>query len=342
MKYVRLLGLMLLILSGCHTDSAGMQLATGWSYRSLSAWKEITPNKMAMSPGKEWLYLCGERSEYSLQAGVIAIRLSSSRTHILVDGMRNANGIAFAPDGSLWVAEDDPKGVVWRMAEPDQFPDDQRVDPMASSSSHVSLVSFYSAGQFNHRGMAFSADGRFAYLADAAEVGSLFRLELKNRTLTVYHQEKGWLTVSPDAAIGMARKLGATTFAAIHDIERLPDGTLLLAESGSGHILQLHDDGSLPRVEPWLENQQLTHPDDLAWDNTRQWLWITDHGDHAIVWAWDGRELHEIIRHPVSRFGGVLAVDDDIYVNLQRGKNNPSMTILLSEKHNESQSESRE
>jgi len=327
------MALILLVLGGCNTNSAGMQLATGWSYRSLSAWKDITPTRMALSPSKEWLYVCGERSEFSTQAGVIAIRLSSSRTHILVQGMRNANGISFAPDGSLWVAEDDPKGVIWRMAEPDQFPDDQRVDPVDSSSSHASLSPFYLAGQFNHRAMAFSADGHFAYLADAAATGSLFRLELKNRKLTVYHRQKGWLTVTPDAATAMARKLEATAFAAIRDIERLPDGTLLLAESGSGRILQLHDEGSMPRVDSWLENQALMHPDDLAWDSTRHWLWITDQTTPSTLWAWDGRKLHNIVRHPLSQFGGVFVAGSDVYVNLQRGRNNPSMTIQLSEKH---------
>ena len=334
MKYLRAIVLIVLILAGCQTNGAGLKLAPGWSYQSLSAWKAITPNKMALSSGKDWLYISGERSQYSSEAGVIAIRLSSSRTHILVQGMRNANGIRLAPDGSLWIAEDDPKGVVWRMAEPDQFPSDQRVDPVELTSSYVSLAPFNSAGQFHHRAIAFSADGRFAYLADASAAGSLFRLELKSRTLAVYHSEKGWLAVNPDEATGSALTLGARAFAGIHDIERLPDGTLLLAESGSGHILQLHDDGKRPRIEPWLDNPSLSHPDDMSWDSARHWLWITDHGEQSVVWAWDGRKLHEIMRHPTSRFGGVLATDDAVYVNLQRGRYNPAMTLRLHEKHN--------
>jgi len=292
---------------------------------------------MAMSPARGWLYVCSERSQYSSDAGLIAIRMKNSHTHTLVEGMTNANGIAFAPDGSLWIGEGETKGLIWRMAEPDRFPDNQQVDPVSLSSSNVALAPFYPAGRFNHRGIAFSEDGRFAYLADASAAGSLYRLKLNTHTLTVYHREKGWLKVNQDDATAMARKLGAARFDAIQDIERLPDGTLLLAESGSGRILQLHDDGSLPRVKPWLDNKLLSHPGDMAWDNTRQWLWIADHAAaHSVIWAWDGHKLHAIIRHPNSRFGGVLAVDGHIYVSLQRGRNNPAMIVLLSEKRNES------
>ncbi|MDX8405184.1 MAG: hypothetical protein R8K50_03445 [Mariprofundus sp.] len=324
--------ILLLLLSGGCQNNSGMQLAPGWGYHSLSAWKDITPNKMVISPSGDWLYIAGERSEYSAQAGVIAIRLSSSRSQILVQGMRNANGISYAPDGSLWMAEDDPKGGVWRMAEPDRFPPEQLVDPIELSSSHIALAVFHSAGQFNHRAMAFSADGHFAYMADA-QAGSLYRLELSTRILSVFHRQQGWLMVDPDTAVADARKLGAAEFASIHDIERLPDGTLLMAESGSGHLLELHDDGKLPHVDLWLKNEQLTHPGDMAWDQERRWLWITDQGEHASVWAWDGRTLHEIISHPVSRFSGVVVAAADVYVNIQRGRNNPSMTLRLHEKH---------
>lgn len=334
MKFLRILALMIVMLAGCQINGSGMKLAEGWSFHSLSAWKHITPNKIAVSPAGDWLYTSGERSDKSAQAGLIAIRLSSSRTQILVQGMRNANGVIFAPDGSLWIAEDDPKGVIWRMAQPDQFPVEQTVDPVASSSSHDSLAPFQFAGVFNHRAMTFSADGHYAYLADASATGALYRLDLNSRKLSVLHSQKGWLPVDPVDAVAMARQLGATEFAAIHDIERLPDGSLLLAESESGRILQLHD-GDKPSIDSWLNNQ-LTHPEDLSWDDSRHWLWIVDNGTPASVQAWDGRELHAIITHPDSRFGGVLAIDGKVYVNLKNGKYNPSMTILLAEKKHES------
>ncbi|MDQ6993250.1 MAG: hypothetical protein Q9M31_07210 [Mariprofundus sp.] len=329
---MRIVAFILLCLSGCQTNGAGIQLAPGWSYQSLSAWKEITPNKLAISASKKWLYMCGQRSEFSSQAGLIAIRLKNSRTHVLLQGMRNCNGLNFGPDGSLWLAEDDPKGVIWRMADPDIFPDDQRVDPLNLSSSHKALAPFHAAGHFNQRAIAFSKDGRFAYLADASAKGSLYRLNISSRSLAVFHKQRGWLAVGHDEAAEQAVKLGAESFAAIQDIALLPDGKLLLAESGRGRILQLDDHGSVPYLKIWMENPLLTHPSDLSWDHERHWLWITDYGEGGVVWAWDGTKLHEIARHGKSHFAGVLAVHGTVYLNIQRGTNNPSMTIRLQEK----------
>jgi hypothetical protein len=74
----------------------------------------------------------------------------------------------------------------------------------------------------------------------------------------------------------------------------------------------------------------------LAWDETRKWLWIADEAIPSTLWAWDGHELHQIVQHPSSRISAVLvAADHQIYVNLQRGRNNPSMTFILRERHQE-------
>jgi len=229
------------------------------------------------------------------------------------------------------VAEGDDHGVIWRMSEPAHFPDEQRVNPTTRDTTDAGFTAFRFGGRFTHQAIAFSADKHFAYLADAAQNGSLYRLDLAARKLTVLHHDQGWLDVVPEEAVQMATRMHAATFAAIADIELLPDGTLLLAESGTGQILKLDDRGSQPRLESWLKRDALRHPGDMSWDASRQWLWITDTATPSTLWAWDGQSLHEIMHHPRSRFSGVLAAAGKIFVNLQLGRNNPSMTFILKE-----------
>jgi len=336
MKLFRILTFLLFVLSACQIDGTGLVTAPGWTYHSLGAWKQLMPNQMVLSPHGRWLYFGSEISEYSPLSGVAALNTSSGRTHMLVQGLRNVNGVRFAPDGSLWVAEGEDQGVIWRMSEPAHFPDEQRVNTLNHESTHPGFTPFRFAGRFAHKAIAFSQDRRFAYLADAKNGGSLYRLEMRTRELAVFHHKKGWLDVTPEDAANSARKFEADSFVSITDIERMQDGSFLIAESGTGHILKLDDHGDKPLLSLWLQNEALQHPGDLAWDESRQWLWITDESSPSILWAWDGRSLHEILRHRVSRISGVLAVAGKVYVNLQRGPNNPSMTFILKEKDAES------
>jgi len=322
----------LVVLSACQIDGAGLVTAPGWKYQSIGAWKNLMPNQIVLSADARWLYFGSERGEYARVAGVAALGVNNGRTHVLVQGLSNVNGMRFAPDGSLWVAEGGDQGGIWRMAEPSHFPDDQRVNTMSRESTNPGFAPFRFAGRFAHRAIAFSAGQHFAYLADAASGGSLYRLDIRARQLAVFHRDKGWLQVVPEDAVIRANKLGAATFAAIADIELMQDGTFLLAESGSGQVLMLDDRGVKPHVKAWLKSDKLHHPGDLAWDKSRQWLWITDEATPSTLWAWDGHQLHQMVRHPSSRISGVLVAGDHIYVNLQRGRNNPSMTFLLHEK----------
>jgi len=335
MKFFRLMIAMLVALSACQIDGTGLVTAPGWTYHSLGAWKNLTPNQMALSPDGRWLYFGSEIGKYSPLAGVAALNTKNGHTHVLVQGLRNVNGVRFAPDGSLWVAEGEDQGNIWRMAEPAHFPDEQRVNVLTHESTHPGFAPFRFAGRFNHKAIAFSADHRFAYLADATTGGSLYRLDMRARKLTVFHRHKGWLSVTPEDAVSNARKFGADGFASIADIERMQDGAFLLAESGSGRILKLDDRGAKPIIKPWLQRESLQHPVDLAWDESRQWWWIVDQGSPSVLWAWDARNLHEVLHHPVSRISGVLVEAGKIYVNLQRGPNNPAITFILKEKNSE-------
>ena len=324
--------ILLLILAGCQSSGAGLVLAPGWQYHSLGAWKQLTPAQMALAPDGRWLYFASQLSEYTSLAAVVALNVKHGRTHVLVEGLRDVLSVRFAPDGSLWVAEGGD-GMIWRMAEPVHFPDDQRVNPVTRESSYPGLAQFRFAGLFAHKAIAFSADHHFAYLADSASGGSLYRLDIAARKLAVWHKDKGWLAVIPEEAVGMASRLGAASFASISDIERMQDGTLLLAESGSGKILQLDDRGEQPKLTTWLQHDELKHPLDLSWDASRHWLWVTDDASPSVLWAWDGQQLHEVVHHNHARISAVLAVQDQVYVNLQRGPNNPAMTFILQEHH---------
>jgi len=333
MRTMRLIAVMLIVLlSACQGNGTGLVLAPGWTYHSLGAWRNLMPNHMAMGAKGRWLYFGSELSEHSAVAGVAALNVKNGHTHVLVEGLRNVNGVGFAPDGSLWVAEGGDQGLIWRMSEPAHFPDDQRVNTVSRESTHPGFAPFRFAGTFDHKAIAFSADHRFAYLADVANGGSLYRLDIRARQLTVFHRHQGWLKVIPEDAVIAAHKLGAARFESISDIERLPNGTLLLAESGSGQILMLDDRTEKPVVKSWLKRSELRHPGDMAWDASRQWLWITDAATPSSLWAWDGQNIHQIIHHPGSTFSAVLVDDGKIYVNIQLGRNNPSMTFVLQER----------
>ncbi|MFQ5344637.1 MAG: hypothetical protein ACE5DZ_01605 [Mariprofundus sp.] len=326
-----------LALSGCQVDGTGLVVAPGWTYHSLGAWKNLMPNQLVLSADGRWLYFGSEISEYSPLAAVAALHTESGRTHVLVQGLRNINGLRLAPDGSLWIAEGEDQGLIWRMAQPDHFPDDQRVNPVTRESTHPGIAAFRFAGRFSHRAIAFSTDDQYAYLADAVSGGYLYRLDMQARRLAVLHREKGWLEVVPEDAVKMGQKLGALSFSSITDIERMRDGSLLFADSGSGTIFRLEDQGERARLKKWLQRDVLRQPVDLAWDEARQWLWITDEATPSTLWAWDGHELHDMLHHPSSRISGVLAAGENVYVNLQRGRNNPSMTFILREKDQQKQ-----
>jgi len=142
LKSLRLIAIMLFALSACLIDGTGLVVAPGWTYHSLGAWKNLTPNQIVLSPDGRWLYFGSETSEFTTAAGVVALHASNGRTHVLVQGLENVNGMRFAPDGSLWVAESGDQGEIWRMAEPGHFPDDQRVNALTRESTHPGFRRF--------------------------------------------------------------------------------------------------------------------------------------------------------------------------------------------------------
>jgi len=326
------------MLAACNMDSIGLELTSGWHARSVVAWKNPRPDMLALSPDGKWLYVSFETSASMMAPSLAAINLETGRPRILVSGLMRADGLKFAPDGSLWIGEEFSEGLIWRIVDVGRLPAMQRVDRARMVSSHRAIAPFRAAGRFAHEGIAFSRHQRFAYLADEAEKGSLYRLNLNTRHLEVLLADTGWGAIS--SALNtrdQAVHLQARTFNRIEDMETLPDGRILMAETGTGSILVLKDVGKYPEIEEYLHDSRIAHPDNLAWDGARKWLWITDDSTPSSLWAWDGQKLLHIATHQRAEITGVLAVGGIIYLNLQGQRNEPGLTLRLNETSAENQ-----
>jgi len=325
-----IIALLLLIPAGCQLDSIGLELAPGWNMQSLIVWRQAHPNMMALSKHGRWLYISCATDAHHNAPSLAAYDFQNARKLVLITGLQRADGLKFAPDGSLWLGEAYDRGMIWRIAEADKLPPEQFIDRERPGNVHPAITNLTAAGIFSHAGIAFSQDKHYAYLADTHEQGSLYRMHLRNRTLEVLHADKGWLNIElPEQARSNARVLHARIFNRIRDMETLPDGRILLAETGSGHILVLDDRGKKPDVQLFMKHAELQQPDNLAWDNTRQWLWLTDDSKPSVLWAWDGHHLIRIATHHVARITGVLVHDNNVLINLQNRSGGAELTLKL-------------
>jgi len=321
-----------ILLAGCSLNPTGIQLKEGWSARSLAAWRDHHPDMMVFSADGKYLYVSCETQGGLLSPSLISINLETNQRHTLLFGLARADALKLSPDGSLWIGEEVPDGLFWRITEPDKLLDEQRVDRQQLQSSIPAIAPLLLAGRFSHEGLTFSLDGRFAYMADEWEEGTIYRFDMHARKLYVLHKQNGWIAIrEPNHARIDAEKLHAQYFDRIEDMETLPDGRILLAETGTGRVLVLDDSQEKPSVQTWLQHHNLIHPDNLAWDEQRGWLWITDDDQPSYLWAWDGQELREIARHEDSEITGVTIHKGDIYINLQRGLSRPEVLLHIRE-----------
>ena len=324
--------LIVLLLAACKLDVIGMQLAPGWKVRSVAVWRNMRPDMLALSPDGKWLYLTCETQASLEEPSLAAVYLPNGHHVIMLNGLQRADGLKFAPDGSLWVGEEFDRGLIWRIAEVDRIPAEQHVDRTTMEISSTSIAPLASAGAMAHEGITFSKDGRYAYLADEWSKGCLYRHDLRDHRLEVLHETRGWLPVAqPDEARFIAQKLHAQPFNRVEDLETLPDGRILMAETGTGRILMLDDRGTSPSISLYLKQADLKHPDNLAWDARRAWSWITDDDKPSRLWAWDGRRLIRIASHDHAEITGVLPDGDTIYLNLQGNTSGPDLTLKLTE-----------
>jgi len=334
MKYYTVcLAFLLLLLTSCDLNPTGIQLNPAWTSRSLSAWHNHRPDMMVVSKDSKWLYVSCETNASLLAPSLLAINIKTGRQHILLFGLHKADGLKMAPDGSLWLGEEFDDGLFWRITEPDKLPDEQRVNRATLEATTPAITPLHRVGNFKHEGLTFSKDGRFAYMADEWKEGCIYRYNLRTHQLKVLHKKKGWLTIRDTKNARLdAEKLHGQYFNRIEGMETLPDGRILLAETATGRVLMLDDSQKIPKVTTWLENDALIHPDNLAWDEKRGWLWITDDGDSSYLWAWDGQHLIEIAHHDSAEITGVTMHGSDVYINLQRQLGRAEVLLRLREK----------
>ncbi len=319
------------LLTACQSENGGLDLAEGWQAEILAECGDDRPDMLALSADNRFLYQSCESNASMLSPSLARISLATGRRDILLYGLHRADGLKFAPDGSLWLGEEATDGHIWRIQKPATLPPGQRADRLRLVSSSRQVHPLPALGRFAHEGISFSTDGRFAYLADEWKKGCIYRFSFGTKRLQVMRASGGWLDIPvPSAARTEAGKLHGHIFNRIEDMEQLPDGRILMAETGTGHILALDDRGNLPQVSVYLKDARLGRPDNLEWDSSRGWLWITDDSDPSILWAWDGKRLHRIASHHDSEITGVESgPDGSIYIDLQDRMFRPDLTLRL-------------
>lgn len=320
-------------LAGCQSENAGLTRMQGWQTSPVAECGDDLPDMLVLSHDGQFLYQSCETRKNLLSPSLARINLISGKRDILLYGLDRADGLKLAPDGSLWLGEETADGLIWRIENPGGMEPEQRVDRQRLVSSTDWIQPLMTAGRFSHEGIVFSADGRFAYLADEWEEGCIYRFRIELQQLQVMHKTRGWLDIPlPANARTEAEKLHGRLFKRIEDMERLPDGRILMAETGTGHILALDDRGVKPTVSIFLQHADIKHPDNLEWDASRNWLWITSDHEPSILWAWDGKAFHRIASHSDSEITGVESgPDGSVYINLQYRWLRPALTLRLFE-----------
>ncbi len=320
--------LLLMLTSSCHINTSGLTLAPGWVYHSLGAWKHLAPGNITRSKTAQWLYFASETT-IDHPAAVMKLNVASGHSQMLLQGFRHIRTLRIAPDHSLWISEGEPHGTIWRIAEPDTFPEEQIINPISLESTHSAVAPFLQAGHNGYQAITFSRNEKYAYMVSQGERSHLYRLTLATRKLTILNRESTWEATNDEASKAPS---DAQIFSRLHDIETLPDGRLLLLEAGDARIMQLADLGSTAKLSEWLHMQQLHDAIDMAWDTSRGWLWICRSNTPSTLQAWDGHKLRQIVQHPRTTIRAVMTDDDHIYVSLHRSDTTPALIFTLSEK----------
>jgi hypothetical protein len=331
---MRFLLLLPLLTAACHSEDSGLELAAGWRADVMAEHGDARPDMIVASADGRLLYISCETKSNMVSPSLLRVDRSTGRSEILLYGLHRADGLKIAPDGSLWLGEETADGLIWRINNPASLPAGQRADRRRLVSSYAGIEAVIMAGRFSHEGLAFSADGRFCYLADEWAEGCLYRLRLSDRRLEVLHGSMGWEAIRrPAEARIQAEILHGKIFQRPEDMERIPDGGILIAETGSGEhpgrILLLRDETG-PVLTTYLEDARIPHPDNLEWDSRRGWLWITNDADPSELWAWDEKALQLVARHHSAEITGVETTGDGaVLINLQGRRFGPDTTIRL-------------
>ncbi|MDT8376649.1 MAG: hypothetical protein RQ867_07930 [Mariprofundaceae bacterium] len=320
----------LLLATSCSQDS-GLTLSPEWQSGIITQWQDELPDMLVLSKDGKTLFISCEASANMLSPSLVRIDLETGKKETLLYGLDRADGLKMDQRGDLWLGEEVADGLIYRISSPEKIDAEQRLDRDRLVSSHAGITPVLSAGRFSHEGMAFSKDWQYLYLADEWKEGCLYRFEIKTKQLHVFHSSKGWLHINtPEDSRFKAEVLHGKYFDRLEDMELLPDGRVLMAETGSGQIWVLDDRGTTPKLAPYLKHPEIQYPDNLEWDQKRQWLWITNDSSPSNLWAWDGKNMMQIASHRFAEITGVeSAADGSVYFNLQHNSFDSDLTLNI-------------
>ncbi len=333
---------LVLLLPACHWSdnnvSSGLFVNKNWHAESIALWNHDRPDMLHLSKDGTMLFLSFENKGISkgmLQESPALgrIDLQTGASEILLRGLVASDGLRLDSQGDLWLGEEFSDGYVWHIHQPQSLPAEQHIKREKKISSHPNITLANGAGRMSHEGLAFSRDGQYLYLLDEWHHGGLYRLHQTSKQLQVFNKDEGWLAIAhPDDARVEAQKIGATPFNRGEDMETLPDGRIAFAETETATIHILDDSGKRPTVLPWLRFKDIEHPDNLKWDQHRNWLWITDDSQPSELWVWDGTLFHRILTYHHGEITGVETdLDGRVWINLKGETNRMDQTILLTE-----------
>ena len=315
----------------CFADDSGLELQSGWKSQIITECADHMPDMLLLSSDKQHLYQSCETKENMMSPSLARINIKTGEREILIYGLGRADGMRFAPDGSLWLGEEQSDGLIWHIIDPDELKPEQRADRrrLVASSNQIQAVT--KAGTFSHEGLTFSKGGKWLYLADEWKEGCLYRFNTLSQALEVYHKTKGWLVIKDPADARIeAERLHGTWYKRLEDMELMPDGSILISETGTGKILKLDDSKKKPVVTVFLEHDEIDHPDNLEWDAKRQWLWLSDDDHPSELWAWDGKSFQLIASHSTGEITGIESGEDgSIYFNIQHRLFAPDLTMRI-------------
>lgn len=308
-----------------------LDLAPGWQVETVAEWRDAMPDMIVLSADGRSLFITNETGSNMLAPSLSRLDLASGEIKTLLYGLDRADGLKLDSNGNLWFGEEVPDGLVFRIDSPGTMKGEQRFDRDRLIGSSDAVKTIPQAGRFAHEGVAFSKDGRQLYLADEWREGCLFRLTLATMQLAVFHADKGWLEIStPNEARLKAEILHGRYFNRIEDMELLPDGRILMAETGTGDILVLDDQSARPSVSRYFRHPEIHHPDNLEWDSHRKGLWITDDSNPSFLWFVTGNKATKIASHSHAEITGVESgADGSVWFNLQHNSFGPDMTVKL-------------
>jgi len=325
----------ILLLTASCEEQDSLTLAPEWQAETIITWKDELPDMQAFSQDGKTLFVSCETRGNMLSPSLVRIDLETGKKQTLLYGLDRADGLKMDRNGDLWLGEEVPDGLVIRIASPADIAPEQRLDRERLLASHEGITPILAAGRFSHEGLTLSADGKQLYLADEWSEGCLYRLTLESRQLHVLHPSRGWLKIdTPGEARLRAEVLHGRYFDRLEDMELLPDGRILMAETGSkgkpGHIWVLDDRGAKPMLAPYLEDKRIRHPDNLEWDEEHALLWISDDSSPSILWAWNGKRVTEVASHRFAEITGIESgPGGNIYFNLQHNTFGPDATLRI-------------